>query len=409
MHAKRSWGTEKILALLFLAAACDRWSDAGHAEADLPDTAVVENVSPLWPAGQEWRISTEPVLRIGSAKADSTAQFASVAGGTRLTDGRIVVADLTAMTLRFYDPEGRYVGNAGRRGRGPGEFESIGGLTRMAGDTILIWDRRSARASIFDPEGRFVRSIQPAGLGVLPAFVGAFDDGGLVLMGGMDRSLLSGKAGIERRDTVVLLHYGPEGDFRDTIGRFAGREVYVYKNVGAITRTGIIFGRNTTFTVGGDRVVSAETGRYEVVEHTSSGRVLRRLRRRMEPREASKRDLELYRSFLLDQNFLGTPASFRAGVVARVNSLPHRATLPHLDAMLLDVDDNLWVERFRVPGSDKDAAWDVFGPDRRWLGTVQIPRNFRIFDIGRNYVLGVIKNEMDVEEVRLYRLAQPSS
>ena len=46
----------------------------------------------------------------------------------------------------------------------------------------------------------------------------------------------------------------------------------------------------------------------------------------------------------------------------------------------------------------------MFDPEGRLLGSVQMPERFRPTHIGADFVLGVARDEMDVERVRLYTL-----
>lgn len=396
----RVWG---LLALPCALASCsDQQAGLSRSGGDASTVELVDAASPLWRHTEGWRLSAGPILRIGSVE-NSSFQLDRVAGSIRLEDGRIVVADAGAASLWFFGPEGRYLGKSGRRGRGPGEFYGIGGLGRLAGDSVLVWDRGSTRASIFDTAGRFVRSVQPTGLNALPSFVGALENGEFLVTGGSSRAQMKGPSGSEQRDTVVLLRFDRDGRLRDTVGRFAGPEMYLDISHGLVTREGVIFGRNTSFAVGRDRVFAAETGHYEIVESDLSGSTVRKIRRNVEPQRASPDDVQQYRKFLLDRNLAGTPGAFRMSAARRVHALPHRNTLPVLDAMKVDVDGNLWVEHFRAPGS-RSGEWDVFSPGGKWLGTVQTPEGFQITEIGRDYVLGVAISDLEVEEVRLYQL-----
>ena len=49
-------------------------------------------------------------------------------------------------------------------------------------------------------------------------------------------------------------------------------------------------------------------------------------------------------------------------------------------------------------------SWSVFDPEGRLLGTVVTPEDFAPKHIGDDFVLGVWKDEVDVERVRLYPL-----
>jgi hypothetical protein len=60
--------------------------------------------------------------------------------------------------------------------------------------------------------------------------------------------------------------------------------------------------------------------------------------------------------------------------------------------------------------ADADAStrlWDVFGPGYRYLGTLEVPHHFSPRQVGRDFVLGTWKDELDIESVRIYGLVRP--
>jgi hypothetical protein len=44
-----------------------------------------------------------------------------------------------------------------------------------------------------------------------------------------------------------------------------------------------------------------------------------------------------------------------------------------------------------------------------WLGDIETPGRFRIFEIGEDYLLGTSRDELGVETIRLYRLTKPAA
>ncbi len=72
------------------------------------------------------------------------------------------------------------------------------------------------------------------------------------------------------------------------------------------------------------------------------------------------------------------------------------------------VDDvaNLWVLEID-PFGDSPPRWSIFNPEGFLFGTLVFPRSFRPTDIGDDYVLGVWRDELDVEYVQLYTLIKP--
>ena len=82
---------------------------------------------------------------------------------------------------------------------------------------------------------------------------------------------------------------------------------------------------------------------------------------------------------------------------------------PHGD-VLLDSEGYLWISGYSpdmLPtGSRIPSRWNVFDPGGRWLGEVTVPEGFRVFEIGADFVLGVGRDELDIEHVRMYGLTR---
>jgi hypothetical protein len=71
----------------------------------------------------------------------------------------------------------------------------------------------------------------------------------------------------------------------------------------------------------------------------------------------------------------------------------------------VDADGNLWVLDPHPLPSDPVAA-NVFGPDGILLGAVELPVGFTPFEIGSNYVLGVWRDDVDLEHARMYHITK---
>jgi len=68
----------------------------------------------------------------------------------------------------------------------------------------------------------------------------------------------------------------------------------------------------------------------------------------------------------------------------------------------------IWVADYSFPGHPAEA-WSVFDTSGVWLGKVATPGGFEIFEIGADYLLGVYRDDLTVEQVRLYGLRRDSS
>jgi hypothetical protein len=78
-------------------------------------------------------------------------------------------------------------------------------------------------------------------------------------------------------------------------------------------------------------------------------------------------------------------------------------TRPAYGDLLVDESGRLWAaESTRWPALP--SYWTVFDVDGGLLGKVELPNRFRVHAVGSDWVLGVWRDDMDVEFVRLYEL-----
>jgi hypothetical protein len=400
----KSSGLLRGLAVL-IACAATACGDARSAEGDdsnAPGKGRVVNTAPKWRGGEAWALSARPVLVVGGSESDSVAALYGVAGAVRLSDGRIVVADRGASGLRIYDSRGEHLLTSGGKGSGPGEFDGVDALAKIRGDTLLVWDRKSARVSVFDATGKFVDSRRPTGLNALPWFAGAFRDGSFAVSTGVSPSQMMAQSGSTRQDTMVILHVGRQGEVLDTIGRFAGPETFVDMSGGNLTVERVIFGESSSLAVGADRFIAGTNTNYQLTAYTPAGESALTIVKQERRRPASKADVDAYRQYLLSRNLGNVPAEVRASASRRVAAIPHRESLPSFGDIRVDNQGYLWVAQFGVPG--QAGKWDIFDPSGVWLGTLEVPGDLTIQEIGPDYVLGVATDELGVERVEMYSL-----
>jgi len=391
-----------VAAALLLCGCGDGSSPRGNVGAS--DAPVVENTVQHPGEGVAWTVSRAPVLSIGGDEGEGAYTLTGVAGAVRLSDGRVVVADKGSQVLHVFDARGTHLRSIGREGGGPGEFRAIENLALLRGDSIAVWDPRLRRVSVFDPTGQLAREVSPAGLGLFPRFIGVLGDGSFVLTAGLPAGGARSASTAARRDSVVYLRFGPRGEARDTLGRFPGPETVTLASSGAMTMEEVIFGRDFHLVVGGERYFGADDDRYEVTEYRLPRAPVRRIRRAHVPRQVTNADLASYREQPRDLS--GVPPQLRAQFAKRNPDVPHRATLPAFESLLLDEDGYLWVEHPRVTRA-AEGRWDVFNREGRWHTTVATPAGFQVRQVGRDFMLGTAFDSLDVEHVHLYTLNRP--
>ena len=88
------------------------------------------------------------------------------------------------------------------------------------------------------------------------------------------------------------------------------------------------------------------------------------------------------------------------------DQVQHRETMAAYGRMLVDGTGHLWVEEYLRPG-DEQPLWTVFTPEGKMLGDVETPPDLQLVQVGRDFVLGVRKDQLGVEHVQLYDLIKP--
>jgi hypothetical protein len=366
-------------------------------ERDSAGVRIVENPAAL--ADRPiWAVAAEPTLEIGLLEGEESYQLSQVQSARRLSEGRIVIANGGTQDLRFYDAAGTHLKSVGREGEGPGEFKGLGVTVVLPGDTLAAYDWNLRRVSFFDPGGGFVRSVgfdYPAGF---PIPVGRFQGGSWLCSRGF--SFAPGHDGSAIvRDTVPFLVFDASGSVQDSIGPFPGTEFYVRTSGRSAFASSLPFGRTTEAAVVGDRFYAGHTERYEITRYTSEGEAELILRLQRAPVAVTPDDLARYKAERLED----ADATFRQQTARNLEEMPYPGTFPAFADLVVDPDGNLWALDFPRPG-DERRRWVVFAPDGRALGAVETPPALRVLEIGRDYVLGVWQDDLDVEHVRLHEL-----
>jgi len=81
--------------------------------------------------------------------------------------------------------------------------------------------------------------------------------------------------------------------------------------------------------------------------------------------------------------------------------------VPAFSELHLDPVGRLWVSEYLPsPGDGELTRWRVFSAEGRPLGTVETPAGLRILEIGRDRLLGVWKDDLDVPYVREHRIVE---
>ncbi|MDZ4673599.1 MAG: hypothetical protein SGI84_04030 [Gemmatimonadota bacterium] len=413
--------------MLVAVAACAGTGGDGAGEATVRDSSgitIVENAGGVWAPGSGWSLGAEPMVQLGGNATEPSYDFSQVTGALMLGNGSIAVANSSSSEIRFFDAAGVYQFASGRQGSGPGEYGAITGMFRTPADSLVVLDILVRRLTVLGPDGGVGRSFSLGGLGgamvpgadgsismSLPA--GLLDDGSLVGVS-LGLQINAERAG-NFRDSMPAIRFGPDGAVLDTLGWFPGIEMQeMTLNFGGqsiSTPTGVPLGRNTLIVAAGSRVYVATNDRFEVEVREPAGRLTSLIRANGAPRELKPDGVALHRKDqvqLMDANLgAGLPPQLRDQMVEHLNTVAYPTTLPFIANILLDDAGNLWVQEQDQPG-DRTPRFAVFDATGRLQGWVDMPERFQPTQIRSGKVIGIWRDQDDVEHVRVYALNRGS-
>jgi hypothetical protein len=386
-----------IVLLALAVAGCGRVAEQSTLTmSDSAGVTVVESYAPLWSPEEGWRLSEAPLLTIGDVEGADEYQLYRVRSAVRLADGRIVIANSGTNELRFYDGDGKYLFMRGGEGGGPGEFRSMGDIWTLA-DSLFIYDFGQMRMTVYSTAGEFGRTfrVQEAPDGGFPFPEGVLAPHILLVRRTPRDAELS--AGFTR-DTSLYLQYSLEGEPLDSLGWFPGDESYMGFAEDFTVGTSAPFGLRAYMLAAADLLYYGSSDAYEIDVRASDGTLQRLIRRPVPNAPVTAEEVdEFYRDLEEREERM---APIWRELYSKM-TLPE--TKPAYGRLLIDADDNLWVADYSQERDD-EGTWSVFDPEGRFLGTVETPTGGRVQQIGGDFVLGVWRDELDVEYVRLYEL-----
>lgn len=394
-----------MFVLLITTAACE--SDAPRAPLstarDSAGVRIIEN-TPMDHL-PTWRTTAAPLVELGGIEGDLATIFARIRGGVRLADGRLIIADGQSRELRIFDPLGQHIRSVGGPGDGPGEFRSLWHLTRIAGDTLITSDWPIGKWNWFLPNGDFIKRTQ----------VGLYYPG-LARPPLRDGSLLADawERGSHGNEAEFWAARGSEPEFRaqgflvriprgeeaaDTLAPLPGLQWF---KVGEPRQNLVVrplpFGATTRVVAGDSTIFMADTHERNIRVIDFHGTVVHHIRWAGEDVPVTGADRADTREAVMS----GLRNEARRGDFERwLTDVPYPVTKPTLDQVVVDTEGRLWVQVIEPSGSDN---WLVFDVEGALTARASIPEGLTVLHIGPDHILGVRRDELDVEFVELYGL-----
>lgn len=359
---------------------------------------ITENPSAESPGVATWRISERPRIRLGGRQSGQGHELFRVQDVILLEAGSIAVLNGGTTEVRVFSPEGHLSWSYGREGDGPGELSGPIGLVRLPEDSIGVWDWGHARALILTEGGELAREVSapaafPRGLRSEP--IGHSGGNGLFV-----RVLRTERAQGSGWSTVPFTtHLIVSDDSTVALGEYPWQEVRLFEEIGIVSgRTFAGWGSAFTASGGGFGIARGESCEFELRDRQG---VLEAIVRWSCPdRTVEDRHIEAYRTAELSA---AQDQVARAAVEQRMEVIPIADEFAPYSAVLTDSDGRIWVRNFDRPSSNADARWIVFDLAGRMVATVAMPQE-RVLDVSSSSVATLARDELGVEEVRVYDL-----
>ena len=385
---------------------------------DSAGIAIIESPTPLWATGHGWTVADTPTLDLGGG-TDPHAAFGSLSNALRLSDGRIVVGEQTPTALRYFSRDGQWLYDVGGAGDGRAELRSIFHLSLGANDTVAVFDLARRQLVLFDPNGAHALTVPiaerltPRGTnGYLPK--GLAPDGRYLLQRDEVAFPFAGAPNTLRDVSTRLYWLSRAGTLTDSSPRLRAGELFGF-SLAAANGKGIVvplarpLGPMLHVVAGADRVWLGDGSSWEIRGIDGKGRLTTILRRAGERPllTAALRDsfIALYRAHATAPGMGEMRRQFALGMA----KAPFPDRLPAYGTLMVGADSTLWAGHVSVldgTAGDPGLAWTVFDPAGRWLGEVTMPPRFYPTSAGRGWILGIWRDEHDVQHVRLFPLVE---
>ena len=315
----------------------------------------------------------------------------------RMEDGRLVVVNRGSHELLVFGRDGEFVRSLGRQGEGPGEFVDPVELDFVGGDSIVVWDWGSGRLVLFGPDGSHERNVRlqppvpnPTG------HVGVFRQGEIAL----------GSHDFRPPDTQLtpqflqVLRYDWDGRLLDTLATLPYGELgWVNRESGVVSRPP--FQARGVFSIHGDLLYTADGSSPEVRVH--QGERLESIVR-WEPGDLSVRraNVEGYKAARLEGANDDQAMSLRRSL----NAFSAKDVFPAVTEIRIGDQGRIWIRTFDKPRSAA-TVWLGFSETGAFICSLSVPRALKVFRFDSAAVVGVHRDEMDVESIEVRSFTLP--
>ena len=346
-------------------------------------------------------LADEPDWVIRSREDDPSFVVSKVVDVELLSQGRIAVADDVGNEILVFDSAGRHVATWGAAGDGPGEFRWLGWLASKPPDSLGVGDFRLFRVTVLDASGRFVRNVETASrmirsAGTVPGRpIGLLSDGSVVTAVYRSAAPVEGS----QRPEVEVTVTPPSGEGAEVVGTWPGDELSPFLEGGLLQVAAPPFGRRLHIAASADGVWLADDDHWEFRQYSAGGRLRTVVRSTVSPTAVSDRVLE---ERITEKYRHVSPGPELERFKADQRRIAGHATTPGFASMLGTVSGGVAIGEYQA-GRAPTRTWVVVD-SVGGVTTIDLPGALEVKRWGPDWVIGVVSDELDRDEVRRYRI-----
>lgn len=372
---------------------CERSApDASAIVRDSAGVRIVEtSASSRSPASIQ--VSTDPVLSVGLVDGEPQYLLSRVVGALPLPDEGIVVGDGGTNELRFYDSTGKWQKTAGREGAGPGEFEYMRALGACRENGFVAFDL-NWQVNAYDNSGEFVEKKDLRAPDGITPYNLACDYKGNYLLLGWGRSAEEIPLGFNTaRDRLVLA--SSDGEIVQDFG-----ERLVSERIG--TEYGSRphpAGRATLFAIHDTLIYVGSGERFEIELYGVNGELQRFVRGPAVRLSVTDSIKDAYLAWALSR----ASADREPAIRSDISKWEWPPSVPAYTKLVVDEEGVAWLRAFNFDTGEPET-WSLLDPNQGYLGDVTLAGGMTLLHVGRDFILTLSRNDMDVQSVAKYRL-----
>jgi len=301
--------------------------------------------------------------------------------------GTIYIEDDSDMSIKAFDPQGRYLRTIGRKGNGPGEFGRIADMAVLPDGRLLVTDFETRRTSFFGPDGRFLSSFQ---------WKKFFSQVYLVT----DSSYtVADMVVTERARELWVKTIDFNGEEVVSFGKFSYPEFKMLRQGEMMFSTSVPWSPASVFMGDWKRqwLYHCLNDKYVIEAYDGQGRLFRKIDRPYSPPPVTSADIEEF-----EARFKDRPDSPFAKM-AKEMQLPKVKTVT--DRMIVDGEGNLWVRtnEERKEGGKTFTAVDIFDPEGFYVTRVWLDIFPAVF-AGQKMYRASEDEETSIRQIKRYRV-----